>query len=64
VDGAKYRYLVVRAGVPADPDPDLVAVGLGEQRDVGDQRAEQAFAVLVAGAGCVPEAGQVAGECL
>ena len=37
------------AGVPADPDPDLGLVGLGEQGDVGDQGAEQPFAVPGAG---------------
>jgi hypothetical protein len=59
-----HRHLVGGAGLPADPDADLVAVGLGEQGDVADQRAQQPFAVLLAGGGRVPELGQVGGQSL
>src|ERR1019366_3941448 len=64
VDGPAGGELVGGAGVPADPDPYLGAVGLGEQGDVGDQGAQQPFAVLVAGGGRVPQGGQVGGEFL
>ena len=52
------------AGVPADPDAHLAGSLLGEQGDVGDQGAQQPFAVLGAGGGRVPERGQVSGEFL
>src|SRR4029077_16645866 len=47
------------AGVPADPDPRLGGVGFGQQRDIGDQGAQQPFAVLVAGGGRPPECGEI-----
>ena len=56
--------LVGGAGVPADPDPDLGPVGLGQQGDVGDQGAQQPLAVRGAGGGRVPQGGQVGGEFL
>jgi hypothetical protein len=37
--------LVSGAGVPADPDPGLGPVGLGQQGDVGDQGAQKPLAV-------------------
>ena len=54
--------LVGGAGVPADPDPDLGPVGLGEHGDVGDQGAQQPFAVPRGGGVGVPEPGQVADQ--
>src|SRR3954451_24939081 len=54
--------LVGGAGVPADPDPDSGSVGLREQGDVGDQGAQQPFAVARGGGLGVPEPGQVAGQ--
>ena len=64
VEGSGYPELVGGAGVPADPDPGYAGVGLREQGDVGDEGAQQPFAVFAAGGGCVPEAGQVGGELL
>src|SRR5260370_1214581 len=52
------------AGVPADPDPYFAAVRRGEQGDVGDQGAQQPFAVPGAGGGRIPQGGQVSGEFL
>ena len=46
------------------PIRDLAGVGLGQHGDVGDQGAEQPFAVPGAGGRRVPEAGQVSGEFL
>jgi hypothetical protein len=34
-------------GAPADPDPRGAAIGVGEHGDVGDQGAQQPFAVLL-----------------
>src|SRR6266566_3043511 len=62
VDGAGHAQLVGGAGVPADPDPDFGLVGFGQQGDVGDQGAQQPFAVFAAGGRGVPQAGQVGGE--
>src|SRR4029077_9015131 len=64
VGGPGDAELVGGAGVPADPDPCLAAVGAGQHGDVGDQGAQQAFAVPGAGGGRVPEPGQVSGEFL
>ena len=64
VDGPVDGELVGGAGVPADPDPDLGPVGLGQQGDVGDQGAQQPLAVPGAGGGRVPQGGQVSGEFL
>ena len=64
VDGPVGGELVGGAGVPADPDPYFVAVVLGEHGDVGDQGAQQPFAVPGAGGRRVPEGGQVSGEFL
>ena len=64
MNGAGDGEFVGGAGVPADPDPDLGPVGLGQHGDVGDQGAQQPFAVLVAGGRRVPEGGQVGGEFL
>src|SRR5206468_4104393 len=41
--------LVRGPGVPADPDPGLGPVGLGQQRDVSDQGAQQPLAVTGGG---------------
>lgn len=62
VEGSGYPELVGGAGVPADPDPGYAGVGLGEQGDVGDEGAQQPFAVTRLGVGVVPEPGQVRGE--
>src|SRR6266566_5220206 len=51
VDGPAGDKFVGGAGVPADPDAHLAGLLLGEQGDVGDQGAQQPFAVLVAGGG-------------
>src|ERR1039457_1967484 len=64
VDGPAGGELVGGTGVPADPDPYFAAVRLGEQGDVGDQGAQQPFAVPGAGGGRVPQGGQVSGEFL
>src|SRR5438128_1586390 len=64
VDGPVGGELVGGAGVPADPDPYFAAVGAGEQGDVGDQGAQQPFAVPGAGGGRIPQGGQVSGEFL
>jgi hypothetical protein len=48
--------------LPADADLDLGLVGLGGERHVGDQRAQQAFAVAVGSGWRCPEARQVTGE--
>src|ERR1017187_9907914 len=64
VDGPAGGELAGGAGVPADPDPYFAAVRLGEQGDVGDQGAQQPFAVPGAGGGRVPQGGQVSGEFL
>ena len=53
--------LVGGAGVPADPDTGLGVVDLGQQSDIGDEGAQQAFAVPGGGAGSVPEASDVTG---
>ena len=50
------------ARAPADPDLELAAVGLGGERDVGDQRAQQPLAITMRGARRGPQRGQVAGE--
>ena len=42
----------------------LALVGLGQHGDVGDQGAQQPFAVPGAGGGRVPQGGQVSGEFL
>jgi hypothetical protein len=54
--------LLARAGLPADPDPQLLGARLGDQRDVGDQRAQHPLAVAVGGGGRGPEAGQVGAQ--
>ena len=64
VGGPVDGELVGGAGVPADPDPCLAVVGAGQHGDVGDQGAQQAFAVPGAGGGRVPQGGQVSGEFL
>jgi hypothetical protein len=64
VDGPGHAQLVGGAGVPADPDPDLGLVGLGQRGDIGDQGAQQPLAVLVAGGGGIPQPGQVGGDLL
>jgi hypothetical protein len=56
--------LVGGADVPADPDPYFAAIGLGQHGDVGDQGAQQPFAVPGAGGRRVPQGGQVSGEFL
>src|SRR4051794_22829900 len=52
------------AGVPAHADVYLVTVVFGQYGDVGDDGAQQPFAVLGAGGWVVPEPGQVGGEAL
>ncbi len=64
VDGPADGEFVGGAGVPADPDPCFAAVGLGQHGDVGDQGAQQPFAVPGAGGRRVPQGGQVSGEFL
>src|SRR5712691_1244284 len=64
MDGPSGGELVGGAGVPADADAHLVGPLLGEQGDVGDQGAQQPFAVFGAGSRGVPEGGQVGGEFL
>src|ERR1039458_7884065 len=64
VDGPVGGEFAGGAGVPADPDAYLVRSLLGEQGDVGDQGAQQPFAVPGAGGGRVPQGGQVSGEFL
>ena len=54
--------LVGGAGVPADPDACLGEVGFGQQGDIGDEGAQQPFAVPGGGGGGVPQAGHVCGE--
>ena len=46
------------------PIRDFAAVGLGQHADVGDQGAQQPFAVPGAGGRRVPQGGQVSGEFL
>src|SRR6516225_4192046 len=64
VDGPVDGELVGGAGVPADPDPCFAVVGAGQHGDIGDQGAQQPFAVPGAGGGRVPQGGQVSGEFL
>src|ERR671918_1152083 len=47
--------LVGGAGVPADPDAGLGEVRLGEQRDIGDEGAQEPFAVPGRGGGPGPQ---------
>jgi len=46
------------SGLPAQPDPQLVRIAGWHEGDVAEEGAQQPFAVLVAGGGRVPQAGQ------
>ena len=54
--------LLAGARAPPDPDRQLPACGLGGDRDVDDDRAQQPFAVAILGAVGGPKLGQVARE--
>ena len=52
-------HLLAGAGVPADADAGLGQVGLGQESDIGDERAQQPLAVSVCRRRRLPQLGDI-----